>query len=120
MRKLLALFIALVCAIYAPQAVVATTTETSEVDGTASIASGATTITLSSVRQFSHVIIKLSSGSSSMYVTVNHGATASSSNFLIDSGGTLSLGFGCKMSPTDQINYYGNGVTGTISYVALP
>jgi len=91
----------------------------SEVDGTASIAAGANTITLSTTKQFSHVIVKLSSGSSSIYCNVNHGVTASSSNFLIDAGSTLAVGLtGRPIDPTDQINYFGNGATGTISWVA--
>ncbi len=87
-----------------------------EVDGSQAIAAGAHTISLG--QQCSHVIVKLSSGSSSVYVTLNHGATASSSNFLIDSGGSLSYGLAGWLSATDQINYFGNGTTGTISWVA--
>lgn len=87
-----------------------------EQDSTSSIASGATTISLPGL--YSHIIVKLSAGSSSMYVTFNHGSTASSSDFLIDSGGTLSFGLQGFSGATDQINYFGNGTTGTISWMA--
>ena len=110
MKRLIWLAIAFLLAVLPAEA-------KSESDGSQAIASGANTISLGGL--FSHVIIKLSSASSSVYCTINHGATASSSNFLIDSGGSVSYGLAATpISPTDQINYFGNGTTGTISWIA--
>lgn len=110
--KLRALFLAIILSLVL--ALPLNAASTVEVDGTASISAGANTIALGFTA--SHIIIKLSSGSSSVYVTVNGGAVASSSNFLIDSGGTLAIGM-AGSCPSNQINYYGNGTTGTISWM---
>lgn len=88
----------------------------SEADGNGSIASGAHTINLGA--SYSHVTVTLSSASSTVNITVNHGATASSSNYLLGSGLQIQFGQDGRMAPTDQINYFGNGTTGSISWAA--
>ena len=87
-------------------------------DGVANIASGATTITLSTTRTFTHIYIILSSGSSSMNLNFNPGATAATTDFLLASGGSIPT---INFPASDGISaftYYGNGTTGTISYIA--
>ena len=121
MRLLFTLLIALLLTAFPVNA----TPAIIEYDGTASIASGATKVFLdggTGTHQFHHVIVWLSASSSTAYLTFNPGATASSSNALLASGAGLAFGLGGagggNAPATNQINYYGNGTTGTISWVA--
>lgn len=86
-----------------------------ESDGTAAIAAGAQTVTLSG--SYSHVIVWLSSGSSTVNLTFNQ-VTATTSNCLIGSGATIAYGMGQNTQAISQFGYYGNGTTGTINWMA--
>jgi hypothetical protein len=92
-----------------------------EVDGTASIASGANTIYLDGASglkgSFSHIQVWLSSGSSPVNITFNSVA-ATTSNALLGSGDSITYGLQGYASATNQINYYGGGTTGTINFLA--
>lgn len=88
-----------------------------ENDGNTPILAGANTITMGT-GSFSHIIVWLSSGSSTVYITFNMNVTASASNALMSSGSTVSVGLPGFSAATNQINYFGNGTTGTISWVA--
>jgi hypothetical protein len=93
-----------------------------ESDGTTAILAGANTIFLDNGTgtkgHYSHITIWLSPSSSSMYFTFNQGVTASSSNALLASGAGYSNGLAGFSAATNQLNYFGNGTTGTISWVA--
>ncbi len=84
--------------------------------GNASIASGAQSIALGG--QFSHVVIWLSTGSSTVNVNFLE-RTATTSDALIDSGAGFAYGVASPVSAISQVNYYGNGTTGKISWIAF-
>jgi hypothetical protein len=95
----------------------ANTIQTSEVDGTTTILTGANTITLA--QRCTHVVVFTTVGASPVEFTLNHGATAAATNCTMPAapGGINALG---PMPPTDQINYYcvTGAPTGSISYMA--
>lgn len=86
-----------------------------EKHGTSNIAAGAQTITLPG--SFSHIVVQLSSGSSAVELTFNSGVTAANTDFPIPSGAGFAYGINGGANATNQINYFGEGTTGTISYM---
>lgn len=90
-----------------------------ENDGTATILTGANTITLGT-GLFGHVIVYTSSSASTVNVTLNMGVTATASNAPLVGGSGLSYGLNGNMGATNQINYYcaTGSPAGTISWVA--
>jgi hypothetical protein len=87
-----------------------------EADGVVNIAAGAQRINLGG--SFSHVIVALSSGSSTVNITFNSGVNASATNGLLASGSGFAYGLVQGSRATDQINYFGGGAVGTLSYWA--
>jgi hypothetical protein len=93
-----------------------------ESDGTTPILAGANTIFLDNGTgtkgSYAHITIWLSASSSTINFTFNRGVTATTSNALLGSGASYSNALAGFSAATNQINYYGNGTTGTISWVA--
>lgn len=82
--------------------------------GVANIAAGAQTISLGG--RFTHVIVWLSSGSSTVHVNFLE-TTATTSHALLASGAGVAR-LDQPAPDISQVDYYGNGAVGTISYIA--
>jgi hypothetical protein len=93
-----------------------------EADGTVSIASGAHRVFLDNnggVLAYHHVMVWTSTGASTIYLTLNPGATASTNNAQLIGGAGLAYGLNSPpAAATNQLNYDGTGTTGVISWMA--